>query len=82
MESLDKELNEKIRRLPRIFEIQEELANLRQELSELETEFRHFKDFFEHIDISPIELNLYSSKKLFKLWNEFEEFYKKNKRFG
>lgn len=82
MESLDKELNEKIRRLPRIFEIQEELANLRQELSELETEFRHFKDFFEHIDISPIELNLYSSKKLFKLWNEFEEFYKKNKRLG
>ncbi|HEM4289231.1 TPA: AAA family ATPase, partial [Streptococcus suis] len=82
MESLDKELNEKIRRLPRIFEIQEEVANLRQELSELETEYHHFKDFFEHIDISPIELNLYSAKKLFKLWNEFEEFYKKNKRLG
>lgn len=82
MESLDKELNEKIRRFPRIFEIQEEMANLRQELSELETEYHHFKDFFEHIDISPIELNLYSAKKLFKLWNEFEEFYKKNKRLG
>ncbi|MCQ8265838.1 AAA domain-containing protein [Streptococcus suis] len=82
MGSIKNGLSEKFDSLPRIFEIQEELANLRQESSELETEFLHFKDFFEHTDVSSIELNLNSSKRLLKLWHEFEELYKKNKKSG
>ncbi|WP_155997633.1 AAA domain-containing protein [Streptococcus ruminantium] len=80
MGTIQKELKEKVSSLPRIFEIQEKIAILRQELSELETEFHHFKEFFKNTNISPMELNLHSSKKLFKLWNECEEFYKSNKK--
>lgn len=80
-----KKIYEKSARLKEFFDIQEKLAGLKHELSEIETELRHFEEYVDESDVHTDEFRFskkLSSKSWMALWQECEQISRKRDKIG
>lgn len=68
--------------LKKIFRIREQLAELRSELSVIEVEYDHFRDYLLEKDISDIDLLKLSPKKTLELLSDCEKLFDNYKKIG
>lgn len=78
------EIEEQSKKLKKFFEKQEKLAFLRQELSQMKIEYKHFSECIKDLDISPEskKLNELSSKHLLAFCNECQLTWEEKKSIG
>ncbi|MEX2784583.1 AAA domain-containing protein [Streptococcus sp. H49] len=63
-----------VKKLNNVFKLQEEKAILQQELSELELEYEHFKEYFKNQNGRHLELKM-PSHRVLSLWQDCEAIY-------
>lgn len=77
VKTVDRESFSKIfKNIDVIFRLQEQIAGLRQELSDLDLEYQHFEDYFKGQKVEPLTLHLKSSRKILSLWQDCEAIHK------
>lgn len=82
---LQRKINEKTIRLKQVFDKQEELARLRLELSQLQTEFEYFKKYCEDkgVDVNAkVVKKKTTSEKIVSFWQKCVRSYERKEKIG
>ena len=82
---ISRDVDEKSVQLKKVFDNQEKLAALRQELSQLDTEYEHFKEYVNESDVNTdiiISKKKLSSKECMNLWIECQSISENNRKIG
>lgn len=84
-DEISRDVDEKSVQLKKVFDNQEKLAALRQELSQLDTEYEHFKEYVNESDVNTdiiISKKKLSSKECMNLWIECQSISENNRKIG
>lgn len=82
---LQKKVQEKSTQLKEVFDKQEKLAKIKQEVSQLSTEYEYFKQFVGETDVDTDRINIkrkLSAKLWMDLWQECQMLSEQNKKIG